>query len=365
MNRRRCARSQQLIALLSFVLFPVAVVQPVSAQTFDVGELYLLSPFLPTINNGVLRIDPLTGADSVLVDLPDTSGIERTLSWDPFRNRLLAAMSISIGGFITIDAAGNVVFPLPAEVTPDLVAARGDGIVYLRRGVGLRYVDASDTAHDVLDAPGTGPYSVAVQAMEMIYDPGTNSLLLFQATSASGTICPDTTVTCAVKIPLTPDGTQVAGAETVAQISVSTTSEAPTGSGYAPGGYVLLVVDTNSNASEPRMLRLDPSSMVFSTWASNGPYSGANSTEAGTYSSVRGQAVILDTLANRLRAFGLGAVGDGILLGTAGFSGGVIARLVEIHTTTLPAQVPVLGMWGLVLLALALVGAPRLFRRRR
>jgi hypothetical protein len=331
------------------------------AQSFEVGELYLQSRALPSVGQGVLRIDPSTGADSLLVDLSAMAPLHATLSWDPFRNRLVTAVSITIGGLVAIDAAGAATFPAPTAETPILVAARGDGLLYLRTlGGSLHFLDAADVAHDLLDVSGTAPYSLTLDAHAMIFDLSTNSILLFRRSGSTTALCPTVETTCAVKIPLVPDGTQVAGAESSVELDVSSTFEHPSGLSYGPGGDLMLVVDTNSNAQEPRMQLLDPVGMSFSVWASNGSYVGAAATNAGTYSGVRDEAVILDTGANSLRAFPLGGSGLGIVFGSdlSGTGSGELAQLIEIHTPPLSIPtIPTLRWPGLAMLAAVLVAS--------
>jgi hypothetical protein len=304
-----------------------------------------------------VKIDPTTGADTLLADLPDNTPFRGSLSWDPFRDRLLLNIVPDLGGsgLITIDALGNVAELAPGFSSPHRISARGDGIIYLWdvSNQTLRYVDASDDVHDVLDVAGTSPYTLNVAPLEMIYDPGTNSVILLQA-AAQFTICPTTTAFCAIKVPLAAGGTQVAGAATIAQQDVSTTGENPVGTGYLPGGDLLVVVDTNTNDLEPRMLALDPTTMTLSTYASNGPYVGAASGNAGTFSSVRNEAVILDILNGVLRAFGLGSSGSGTVFGS-GLTAGTESSLVEIHTAPAP-PVPALAPAAGVLLGLLLGG---------
>jgi hypothetical protein len=339
------------IAWLSLA-FLVSVTAGQARAAFENGDLYLVTPAYPTINSAIVRIDAATGSHSVLVDLTSPGSVRQTLTWDPFRNRLLGAQTTSTGGLMAIDGSGNVTFPAPALSTPRIVASRGSGIVYLwTTADSLRYLDAADAPHDLLDIPGTGPYTVAVIPTAMIYDPGTNALFLFQGAGSVTTLCTDGTATCVIKIPLTADGTQVAAVETFAQVDVSTSDERPSGASYAPGGQLLVIVDTNSNAQEPRMLLIDPTTLGISTWASNGSYVGAASTNAGSYSSVRGQAVILDTFNDHLRAFSFGETGSGTSLGSglSTFGSGELAYMVEIILA--PAAVPGLSVGGLLLLA--------------
>jgi len=80
------------------------------------------------------------------------------------------------------------------------------------------------------------------------------------------------------------------------------------------------------------MQLLDTNSMTTLTYASNGAYTGAAATNAGTFSSVRGQAVILDTILNALRAFSGGETGNGTVFssGLSAIGSGEVARLIEI-----------------------------------
>ena len=338
------------IASLSFA-FLLSVTAGQARADFENGDLYLITRSLPTINNAIVQIDAATGSHTVLANL--TGSVSPTLTWDPFRNRLLGVDASLIAGLMAIDGNGNVTFPAPALPTPQIVASRGTGIVYLwSGGASLRYLDAADASHDLLDISGTGPYTLAVAPAAMIYDPGTNALFLFQGTLNGSTLCPDVTATCVVKVPLTADGTQVAAVATFAQFDVSTSNlENPSGASYAPGGQLLVIVDTNSNAQEPRMLLVDPATLALSTWASNGPYTGAAATNAGSYSSVLGQAVILDTGLNKLRAYSIGETGNGTTFGSglSGVGSGDLAYMVEIIVAS-PA-VPGLSVGGLLLLA--------------
>ena len=135
------------------------------------------------------------------------------------------------------------------------------------------------------------------------------------------------------------DGTRVSGSITCTDFDVSSTSETPVGLSDLPGGDLLLTVDTNSNAAENRLLRVNPNTVTIQTFATNGPYTGAAATNAGVFSSVLGQAVILDTLQNVLRSFPVGGSGDGTVITPAGepLSGvgsGEITTLVEVGATT-------------------------------
>jgi hypothetical protein len=304
------------------------------AGGFEVGDLYLLSDWLPTSQPGICRIDPVSGSTSVLVDLPAAGqgAYHMTFSYDGYRDRLIFTTN---DGLWMVDDAGIVTdFDPGFGLVPSLVAPRGDGILYLyNAGEGFTYVDAADALHDLLDESGLARFGFGVNARlnELIFDPVTNSLICFQSPWNGVNIaeCSDPDAPCALRIPLTADGTQVAGTVTAAQSDVSAlwySSELVVGAGLAPGG-VVWVADTNTNEQEPRMQFLDTVAMTSGGYASNGPYIGAASTSAGTYSSVRGQAVILDDYADVVRAYSAGETGAGTQF--PGVSGAT-ARLIEV-----------------------------------
>jgi flagellar hook capping protein FlgD len=84
------------------------------------------------------------------------------------------------------------------------------------------------------------------------------------------------------------------------------------------------------NTSEPRLQLLDPVGMSMSLFASTGSATyPAAATGAGTYSSPRSQAVILDYLSSCLRGFSLGTSGDGPRF--AENLSGFLSRMVEIR----------------------------------
>lgn len=130
---------------------------------------------------------------------------------------------------------------------------------------------------------------------------------------------------CAVRIPLTSSGTQVAGA----------------------------------------LQRLDPAAMTFTTFAANGSYTGPAATNGGVWNAVLGRALILDTFANTLRSFGSGEVGDGTTFATDVSGAGTAedARMLQIAGGA--PTVPALPVWGVAALASALAAGTRGGWRRR
>lgn len=339
------ARSQKFrtmfhAALVAATFMAAPRVSP--ASSFQVGDLYLLSNALPGIGAGIAHVDAASGAVLGVVELP--SSALPGFAYDPFRDRLLY-LAVGPNGLRTMDAAGVIDTLGPALTTPATLAPRGDGIIYLEfRSTGrLGYYDASDAFHDLLDEAGAAPFTLGASRSpeEMIYDPIGNAIIAFDGTGSALAQCPDPEKSCAFRIPLTPDGARVSGPLVSTQVEISPSGETVEGTSYGPGGGIFWVVDTNSNNREPRMQLFDPVTVTTSTYASNGPYSGAATTNAGVYDHARGQAVILDTLRDSLRAFNQGEVGAGIFFGgeLSSSGSGETARLIEIWSSPLMTSV--------------------------
>jgi hypothetical protein len=315
-----------------FVAASMSTIAP--AQDFTAGDLYLLSQGLPGVLSGIVRVDPVTGGTSLLADLPEIPPLKGNLTYDPHRDRLVYLDTRNPGGIVAVDAAGNRTDLAPGETTPRVVAARGDGILYYC-GVPstiVRYLDAQDVAHDLLDEAGAAGFLFAAgsHAEELVYHPQTNSLVVITG-QRNGVACANANRTCALRIPLTAGGTQVAGPVEFTEVDISPGGLplVAKGSGLLPTGELLYVMDTNTNNAEPRMQRLDVAAMTSLTYASSGPYVGAAALDAGTFSGVRGQALILDS--DTLRAFGQGESGSGTPVAGDVYGVGGVSRLVEIR----------------------------------
>ena len=318
------------------------------------GDLYLMSQLLPGIDVGIVRIDPITKATSTLLDIAPATTSGGLLAYDPFRDRLLYVDTV---GIRDVDSSGSLGI-LAAAHYPKRIASRGDGIVYLwyTEQDPIRYLDAADTIHDLLDEAGTGSYMLPGTSFVIdvtIYHEPTNSLILVGALGFGP--CVASNDTCAVKLPLTADGTQVAGPLESAQVSVSGSAERPVGIGYGPGDSIYFIVDTNSNDQEPRMQLLDPHTMTLSTFAESGAFTGAAVISAGTYSNVNGVGLLFDTNSDLIRAYMLGETGTGttFLTGLSGPGFQETARMVEVWSPGV--AVPALQPWLLALLPVALL----------
>jgi len=318
------------------------------ASGFTTNDLYLLSPALPTGTSsyaGIVRIDPASGAITPFVTIPPTSAVLPSLTYDPRRDMLVYATTATYGGLTGVDASGATTSLAPTVPSPALVAARGDGIIYMwvLSSHTFRYLDAAGVDHDLLDPSGAAAFTFGPNSRpkEMIFDPTTNSLIVFDSTGSMIPQCPDPGKSCAIKLPLSADGGQVVGPVTSVQVFISGSGSMPEGSGLADGGGILWENDTNSNNAEPRFQLLDPVAMATSTYATP-DYVGSAALNGGTYSHALGEAVGVDTGSDSLLAFHYGVVGRGVELAypisTAGGSGEV-TRIVEIRPSPLTSSV--------------------------
>ena len=358
MTRAMCALA---VALTAAVLVGVPLQ---AAAQYEVGDLYLFSHAFPTINYGVMRIDPTSGVASTHYDVPDSPTPWIDFAYDPFRDRLLYSV-IGAGlptGIQTIDSAGSMTTIVPDLFRPSRMAARGDGILYLWDfgSSSFQYLDAADTVHDLLNEAGTDPQSFPGGGIDvMLYHASTNSLIMITADTLPP--CAAANDVCVVKMPLTQSGTQVAGPIDFAVLNISTSAERAVGIGYGPSDTIWFIVDTNDNGLEPRMQLVDPSTMAISTFAQTGGFTGSAAISTGTYGNVSNLGFAFDTFNNVLRAYTLGASGAGSTFTTdlSGAGHSEAARMVEIWSappaaTTVPALGPV--AWVALLLGLALTG---------
>ena len=318
---------------------------PALAQSsgFQPGELIFFSPAIPsmpTTTAGILRVDPTTGATSILLDPWSVYGSADNVAFDPFRERL-----IFYGRMDTwdddevhlLDGFGNTT-SLGYGDTDALgfAPASGGRVYWIDSNKGeIRYLDANDVGHTLLDETGAAVFKAPASAYRcMHYDVGSNSLLVGVDAWGHwncGTQEPNSQV---LRLPLSPDGSQLAGPWSCVQAVVDpSTGSSPVGLTRGPGGQVAITVNTGANVSSPRMGLVDPEAMTWNAYAWN-DYFGSSATNAGTWSEALGRFVIFDAYNNVLRTFGAGEVGVGTVINTSmaisGSGSSEIASLVEI-----------------------------------
>jgi hypothetical protein len=332
------------VAALSSLLAIVAVAGAQSG--FQDGELILYSPAVQGTGpsgGAIVRIDPVTGSASELLDLAGTQSLNDSIAYDPFRQRL-----IFYAGIPTANDPARIHFVDGFGSTTDLgnegvqahafAPASGGRIYFATQSTNqVHYFDANDVQHFLMDASGTQPYSPPQSVFaSMHYDAGLNAL--FAAVSAGsiwncGAPSPNSTV---IRIDLSADGTQLTGTTDCTELIVDPgSSNDPVGLSTGPNGDLLVVVDTNSLQGHPRMQVVDPATMMASPLAWNDHLSSA-ATNAGTWSSILNRAVILDTGSDVLRSFGVGETGAGTTIIpsiqiSSGGSSGEVATLIEVR----------------------------------
>ena len=286
--------------------------------------MYITGPSILGLAWAIARVDPLTGGMSLLVDATDS---QRTMVYDPYRDRLL----IGTDRLRAVDANGTITALGNSSNKPEQIASRDDGIVYMYQfygvpNAGFEYLDTDDTVHPLLNEAGTGQFLIDLTSSpQVIYDPGSNRLVC--ARSYTGDLIKF------FSIPLTPDGTQVAGPviEVIKDVDPGW-SEVPVGCGRSPQG-ILFVIDTNSNDGRPRLQVVDPETATPSTFATTGPYGGAAVIDAGTYSITRGQAMFASYFTDVFRAYSYGESGSGTTIGS--FTGHAY-KFIDIYAQYVP-----------------------------
>ena len=317
------------------------------AEQFKPGDLYLVSRALPDgggLYDGIVGIDPVTGAVSTLYEAETTVG--QTLTWDAFRNMLVISQADS--GIVGVDADGvaTVLEGSSPILSMPLVAARGDGIIYVweSSSAEFSYVDATNTLNPLLDQAGTGTFGFPTTAgiRDIYYDEETNSLLGFTGVGAFPE-CPTNGETCAVKIPLNPAGTQVVGTVTSVSVDVvpGLVEDVFGVSAYYAPGEILIFLGKNTAPGHDIIQHLDAVSMTMSTFATPS-YAGDNGTRGGAYSACLDKAVLNDTVFNIIRSFAYGdsaVPGDTVAVGTSGVGTNEAARMVEIPNGCPPSGI--------------------------
>ena len=312
-------------------LASVAALAPDAAAQgggFIANEIFVYNAAAQGIssNSGaVLRCDPVTGATSLYVDLTFSQQQQGSAAFDPYRQRVVFCASLAAADPFKLwfaDGAGTVQDSGLGSQTFHSLAPVGDGRIYLRdvnTATGpLKWIDAAGALHVLLGASGPAPFSIdglpTYDVGGMLYDAGTNALLVASRSTCSGGTAGKIYVR---KLPLSADGTRVVGSVGCGEFEVSPSGEVSAGISRLPAGLMLLGVDTNSNDQEPRLLVLDPVTLALGVFASNGSYTGAAATNASCWSTALGKGLILDTFVDTLRAFPFGASGGGTVIATS------------------------------------------------
>lgn len=321
-------------------------------QAPNVGDLWLLDPTVqgPSSSSGALvKYDPSTGTGAMVVDTFTTPQQTQSLAYDRTR-----------GGVVFVGSIVDVFQPIHLWLCDDggsltdlglvsqpfhCITPAPDGKIYGRATGGgfvngrVWYTLGDGLLHELLDESGAAPFTFEpggfVDYRLLAFHEATRSLVMVSGSGSPACGGGISTGIVVKRVTLSADGTRAVGPIDCAEFEVSSSGESPVGISELPDGDLLVVVDTNSNATEPRALRIHPQTLAISVFASNGGYTGAAATNGGTWSSALGKCALLDTFADDLRLYADGDSGPGTLLGVTlptGASGGSgeTATLVEI-----------------------------------
>jgi hypothetical protein len=316
------------------ILFVVVLILPTSAfSQFEEGDIYIASADGPAI----MRVD-LPSYDKTIIY---TGGNQHVATYDPYRDLLL--FRYYTGGIYYIRGIDHT--GTPAFLSDDNVyyaAPRGDGTVYLYYHGGFyKYLDSDNNVHDLLDTDGM-PFNS--YSGRMLYHGPTNSIIVmggWHCTDPDPARCPDQV--CAMRIPLTRDGTRVAGSTTELVWDMAydppywwDEREWVLGLSHGPNESIFFSVNTNGGAVSPRMQLLDPVTMTLDTFASI-----ELGKTWGVYSHMLGLGVALQEYPHasenhQLRSWTYGETGVGTALTSGCPHGRADCMLVEINSLSAP-----------------------------
>jgi hypothetical protein len=334
-------------ALLSVLTVPGLA----QGASFEAGELFLYSPGLQGpgyTGPGILRVNPQTGASSVLLQSAFAQSNTGTMAFDPYRQRVVVSANLSLQQpsrlwYVDGNGALEDPFPLAGSASFNCIAPAGNGRIYFQAsfpGVNpFSYLDANDDLHTLFEADGVTPLfpsGALTDPRGAIYDPATNALFFaFQAQNPS-----DAGQHIRVrKVPLSADGSRVGGPMVDSVFSISSTlgAEQPMGWSHAPNGMLILSTITLEGGSLPRMLQVDPATAAITPWGNNGtsdPFAPTYLFDAGAYSTSLDKVVVLDAWNKVLRSYQQGSpggLGTTVPVGPATFPNvGIQTNLVSV-----------------------------------
>ncbi len=305
-----------------------------AAADFTTGDLYLCTAAAPG-GPAVLRIDPFSGAVTTLADGESYAG--RPATYDPFRDRIILVINFEPTFLRMIDDLGNKTeLPINLPFTPADIASAGDGRLYFAapQFQAAHWMLTPDgQSQPVLDHLGD-PLITPGGAARIIFDAGQNAL--FVITRA----IPETHVR---RFLLDADGDQALGpADEFIFAGTDADYDDPMQLAAGPNGTIFYKIDDNTNSAQARMQLIDPVNLTATPYAVS-EYFGVGGEVAGTYSTVRDQAVVLDSFDDHLRVFSFGAFGEGAILASGVSSAGGTsesAKLLSIGDTVVGAGGP-------------------------
>ena len=259
-----------------------------------------------------IRVDPVTGNATTLLSGGYPHGFSGSAVYDSFRDVMLVNVSLppdsyALARLFAVQANGTYT-AVAAVGTGDLrgLCSVGDGRVFyqVHQTPEIRWLDAANQTHTLLDATGSAPFSFAIE--HLIYHAPSNARIATTAGWWSPNDC--SAGSCSVfRIPLSNDGSRVAGTVTCA--SVATDNQEIMGLDSMPGGGLLLSLANGTPSFMPLLLTVDPVTLALGTYANTQMHD----LDGAVYSTRSGAAIVLDDGADVLRRF---TPGTALSLGT-------------------------------------------------
>jgi hypothetical protein len=283
------------------------------------GEIVVMAPSVaPATGLSLYRIAPETGHGTALISgFSGYGGWSGKIVFDPYRDALLVNLALPPDGPFTYKLwavasdGSKTAIPGLNGAALRAMAAVGDGRIYFQtHGTGsptepIKYLDAANVVHTLLDANGSAPFPFPVE--HLLYHAPTNSLLASTSNWWSTNDC-NPLGGSVFRIPLSADGSQVAGPVVCASTSNAYAAEEIMALDYLPGGDVLAVLAVGiPGTTIKRLKRFNPFTMVVSDFA-DPTYLDVN---GGCWSSRIGAAVILEDSTKTLRAYAANQSGSG------------------------------------------------------
>lgn len=280
-----------------------------AAQTgaFEHGELLMRSP---TGLGDLYRIDPLTGATSVLWADIYQYVVPGWIEYDPSRDALLAYCGWQPAGLFAprlwaVSSDGSVLDLGFDGLDVQKLAPVGDGRVYCTTSAGLQLIDGTNAMSPVPDHNGV-PFDPPLNHMH--YHAPTNSLIGVSANNGSAP-CYAFRHVSVLRLPLTPNGKALSGPVTCTNFDVES-SAWPIGIDPLPGGDLLVTMNGASPFTDRVFLRVDPFTLSTTLWGE----STLNDVDGGVWNDELSRVVVFDDVSNVLKTFAPGQSDGGTVL---------------------------------------------------
>jgi hypothetical protein len=279
------------------------------------GELLVRTTLSGTQTEALYRLDPATGHGELLASGYYFGGFSGGMAFDPARSQLLVSGTFAPDPYaykrlwaISSDGSRTPILGLEGASLRALCPV-GDGRVYFQRNENswsidvIEYLDANNVVHPLLDASGTAP--LTYRAEHLVYHAPTNSLIGTNSEWWSLQDCQPFTSTV-FRIPLTPDGSQVAGPIVCAPCGGF--SSVVMNIDEMPGGSLLLAMPYATH----NLVTVDPFTLAVTPWAN----AAVADIDGAYFSQQTGTVLMLDDWTNTMRSISFGSTTDGALFPT-------------------------------------------------